>query len=95
MSVQELVITVRKMLWEDWDPIGVNQFPEASDEYDSYAPGVVELVQHQASEQEILDWLWSLETGHIGLEGDRENTEQFAAKLRKFAEQFNASPPIA
>lgn len=29
---------VRRILWEDWDPIGVNDHPGAIDEYDSYAP---------------------------------------------------------
>jgi len=90
MNATELVAVVRTMLWEDWDPIGVNQFSEASDEYDSYAGEVAELVRRGASEQEMFDWLWSLETGHIGLEGDRDNTQQFAAKLQEFATTYNA-----
>lgn len=79
---------IRKMLWEDWDPIGVNQFPEALDEYDNYAPAVAELVRSGASEQKMFDRLWVLETGYIGLEGDAENTRQFAAKLYAVAQQW-------
>ena len=30
------------LLWA-WDPIGVRGIPEAVDEYDSYAPAVLEL----------------------------------------------------
>jgi hypothetical protein len=36
-----LLERVRQVLWETWDPIGVNEHPEASSEYDSDAPGVV------------------------------------------------------
>lgn len=90
MMTDQLVMTIRKMLWEDWDPIGVNQFPEAADEYDSYAPEVAELVRSGTTEQAFFDWLWALETGHIGLEGDRENTKQFAAKLREIAAEFDS-----
>lgn len=83
----QLLSTVRRMLWEDWDPIGVNEYSEASDEYDSYAPAVVKLVQSGVSEQEMFEQLWALETGYIGLEGDEENTRAFASKLRTLSEQ--------
>jgi hypothetical protein len=87
----KLVLLIRKMLWEDWDPIGVNEFSQASDEYDNYAPAIAELVSTGASEQEMFDQLWALETGYIGLKGDAENTRQFAAKLYAFAQQWAAS----
>ncbi len=90
MNTDQLVMTIRKMLWEDWDPIGVNQFPEAADEYDSYATEVAALVRRGITEQELFDWLWALETGHIGLEGDRENTQQFATKLHELAVKINS-----
>ena len=31
---------IRKILFQDWDPIGVSHIPEAQDEYDSYVGGV-------------------------------------------------------
>ncbi len=84
----KLLEVVRRMLWEDWDPIGVKQFSEASDEYDGYASAVAELVRSGAGEQEMFDQLWALETGYIGLEGDPGNTRQFAAKLHALAQQW-------
>ena len=87
----ELISNIRMMLWEDWDPIGVNQFPEASDEYDNYASEVAGMVCRNATEQEMFDHLWALETGYFGLQGDRDNTARFAAKLNQFAEQYNAT----
>ena len=31
---------IDEILWEDWDPIGVNDVEEARDEYQSYLPGL-------------------------------------------------------
>lgn len=42
-----------KVLWEQWDPIGVNDTPEASGEYDSYADGIYSLLLRGATDAEI------------------------------------------
>ncbi len=39
----EFVAEVDRILYEVWDPIGINDAPEARDEYSSYVPRVVEL----------------------------------------------------
>jgi hypothetical protein len=39
-AIQE---SIREILLRDWDPIGVNDVPEAQDEYDSYVGGVYRL----------------------------------------------------
>lgn len=41
---------VRRILWEDWDPIGCG-VPQ--DEYDSYAWPVLEMLQRRAGRDEI------------------------------------------
>jgi len=41
---------IRKVLWEQWDPVGVNDTPEAFDEYDSYAGGIQSLLLRGASD---------------------------------------------
>ncbi|GAG09005.1 unnamed protein product, partial [marine sediment metagenome] len=51
-GIDALHLEIRQLLWKEWDPIGVNQFPEASDEYDAYVPEVVELVRNNASREE-------------------------------------------
>ncbi len=35
---REYQSAIRKILMEEWDPIGVSDIPEAQDEYDSYIP---------------------------------------------------------
>jgi hypothetical protein len=52
---------IERVLWEDWDPIGVRARGGPSDEYDSYAPGVLGLVQLGAAEREIAAHLKRLE----------------------------------
>jgi hypothetical protein len=59
---------VRQVLMEHWDPIGVRDSPEASDEYDTYVGEVyVMLMDHRASEDAINAYLFSTATGDMGL----------------------------
>ena len=59
---------VRQILMEHWDPIGVRDAPEASDEYDSYVGEVyVMLMDDRASEATINAYLFATATEHMGL----------------------------
>ena len=59
--------SIRKVLLHHWDPIGVRDEPEAQDEYDSYVGGVYRLLASGASEEQIVDYLWQIETVNMGL----------------------------
>lgn len=50
---QALIARIDSVLWEVWDPIGVNDAPEARDEYTSYAPDIAQLLRSGASDDEI------------------------------------------
>jgi len=80
---------IRKALIEEWDPIGVGEIPEAQDEYDSYVPTIYKMLIARKPKHEIFDYLWWLETEHMGLTGDRQRTEQFAGKLLKLVEKVS------
>jgi hypothetical protein len=56
-----------KVLWEEWDPIGVNTNPKAFGEYDSYADGVYALLTRGASDGEIIHHLRHIQTVNMGL----------------------------
>ena len=59
---------IRRLLWEDWDPIGVNSFGP-DDEYDSYAFRVFAMLNEGRGESEISDyfkWAASENMGHSG-----------------------------
>jgi hypothetical protein len=66
---------------KEWDPLGIKYIPEIQNEYDSYVPAIYKLLITQRPKQEIFDYLWWLETNHMGCTGDRQATEQFAERL--------------
>jgi hypothetical protein len=57
----EVMDSIRKILFEDWDPIGVNTNQNLRDEYDSYIAPVYRLLSNGASAAEIGDYLLKLE----------------------------------
>ena len=65
---------VREFLREEWDPIGVKEYPTAYDEYDSYAPGIARMILHNVPlakiEQRFVDIL-----DHMGLGNSAQITE--------------------
>ena len=69
---------VREGVHQKWDPIGVVAYSDEMGEYDSYIPALCKLIEEGASQQQIMEYLWMVETVSIGLEGDREQTEKFA-----------------
>ena len=67
MSIRALTRAVDTVLWEVWDPIGVNYAPEARDEYTSYAPEVAGLLRSGASDDEIRSHLATIILERMGL----------------------------
>jgi hypothetical protein len=61
--------TVRQCLWNDWDPIGVSKLGGVDDEYDSYAPVVLRMIEDGATVQELAAYLFSVQSEQMGLEG--------------------------
>jgi hypothetical protein len=58
---------IRRVLLEVWDPIGIRDEPNAQDEYDSYIGHIYRLLARRASEIEISDYLYGVETDQMGL----------------------------
>src|SRR5688500_20383393 len=57
----EVMDSIRNILFQDWDPIGVNENPSLRDEYDSCIAPVYRLLSEGASAEEIADCLFKLE----------------------------------
>lgn len=72
---------IRRILLDEWDPIGIRNYPEAADEYDAYTGFIREQLNSRVPLQTLIDHLWQIETAHIGLNGDRKHTEQIAKRL--------------
>ena len=78
---QPIMSKIQKILLKEWDPIGVQDIPEAQDEYDAYIPSIYKIIQSKKSESELFDYLWRVETEHMGLSGNRKHTQAAARKL--------------
>ena len=72
---------IDEMLWNSWDPIGVNDAEAARDEYQGYIGGVFRLLEDGAAEQQIAKHLNQIETDNMGLTGDLLRCGEVARKL--------------
>jgi hypothetical protein len=84
---------IRRALIAEWDPIGVGDSPNSQDEYDAYVGPIYRLLIHRRPVHEIFDFLWELETEHIGLSGNRQATEAFAHRLMRLPDELDALEP--
>jgi len=68
------------ILWEQWDPIGVNDMVEARDEYESYVPTIFSSAL-KGSEKDISEKLIHIEKISMGLNGNPENCSKIASLI--------------
>ena len=64
---REVKLQIRAVLMSKWDPIGVNDTPEAAGEYDSYVGGIYELLERGVSEESIRSYLRNIEIEAMGM----------------------------
>jgi len=91
LKVQQIQAAIRDVLLNEWDAIGVAQFPEAHHEYAGYVAEVYQLVARKASQQEIFAHLWRVATEDMGLPGDKQKTESVAKRLFEMGQTNAAS----
>ena len=82
-----LFAAVHEVFIRDWDPIGVDDCPEAQDEYDSYIPVVVRMLLEDADAWIIADHLTKLQTIGMGLSpiDQGEENRRIADSLTRLA----------
>jgi hypothetical protein len=81
---------VRQILLRDWDPIGIRDIAEASDEYDRYADKTyVMLMDERATAENIAAYLYGVAAEYMGL----ERSTQLEETTRGVAEILVASRP--
>ena len=81
----EIQNNIREVLKKNWDPIGVAGEPGAQDEYDGYIGGVYRLLANGASEKQIIDHLYKIETEYMELESSEKALKEVAEALRKIS----------
>lgn len=62
-----------RLLFRQWDPIGVYDIEGLEDEYRAYLPAFWRLVSDGAPEQQVVDYLRKIEVERIELEGTPEH----------------------
>jgi hypothetical protein len=77
---------IKYLLLNEWDPIGVKEFPEGDDEYDMYIPNLYRMVISGKHASEIYKYLIWVESDHIGLPADRQLTMSISEKLSALGE---------
>lgn len=82
MKTKDLLLKVNKLLWEEWDPIGVNDYAGPTDEYRGYAPSIVELLKNGGDEFKIAKLLHQHANGNMGLLTSLEDHMEAARKLK-------------
>ena len=71
---------IDQILWEDWDPIGIND-DAPRDEYQGYTPIILKLVKSKSDSTKIAEKLYEIETESIGLSGNYKNCLKVAEKI--------------
>jgi hypothetical protein len=79
---------IRRVLLHEWDPIGVRDAPGAADEYDAYVGEVYGLLIRREPRHRMVDFLWWVETEHMGLCGNRRHTEAVADRLLQLPDEL-------
>lgn len=72
---------IDKVLWEDWDPIGVNDYGGPDDEYRSYVPSILKLLMEGQSIDMIAQKLDEHASISMGLIPDKIHSKEVAGKL--------------
>lgn len=75
--------SIRTLLLNEWDPVGVKDEPTAQDEYDHYVPAILGLLERGASAAEIEQYLGDVSGFDMGLVAVAERDRTVARALSK------------
>jgi len=59
--------SIRRILFYDWDPIGIGDQAGIDDEYDAYIGPVYRMLDENCSEDELIKFLFRLERDSMGM----------------------------
>ena len=86
-ATDNFAASVRQVLLKEWDPIGINDVPEAQDEYDSYVSKICGMLRGGCDTADIYRHLRWIESEHMGLDGDEIHTRKIAERLASLRER--------
>jgi hypothetical protein len=82
MNDRQLFDQIDRILWEDWDPIGLNKKGGPVDEYRGYVPSIISVLKKGADLQKIADSLNHHASVNMGLSAPFDHHEKIAVKLK-------------
>jgi hypothetical protein len=75
---------VREVLLNSWDPIGINDEPNARNEYDNYIGSIYDLLVNKAPDAALIDYLYWAAHENMGLDAaSKEDMLDTVSALRK------------
>lgn len=83
MANSELYTKIDKILWDEWDPIGVNDYGGPDDEYRGYIPSIIKLLEEDADEFKISKLLHHHANVNMGLSTNIDDHSEIAEKLKR------------
>jgi hypothetical protein len=89
--MNSLLADIRKILWQDWDPLEVNAYSDDENEYDTYASTIwVNYAQYaDFSEEYVYDYLMNISQNYMGLSNvNANNTSSVAKKIFDLCEKY-------
>jgi len=75
------VSAIRRILLDEWDPIGIGSTEEADDEYDNYIPAIYLMMQERVGIKKLALHLGKLEKISMGLKSRPEENRRVAKLL--------------
>ncbi|MDR1366840.1 MAG: ankyrin repeat domain-containing protein [Puniceicoccales bacterium] len=89
-----LLTGIKKILWRDWDPIGMNAYSDAKDEYDTYASVLwLNYAQYEDfSKEYVYNYLMDISQNYMGLSNvNSDNTLSVAKKIFDLCKKYPKS----
>ena len=87
-----LLDKIGSMLLRLWDPLLIQEFPGASDQYDGYARDIHEMIEASASADDISDFLGQVQSATMGLSVTPEHNKRIAKRIMSAAGQTRGAP---
>ena len=84
----ELYQGIDEILWNDWDPIGINLLPSSRDEYQDYIPVIFKLVMKNVTSLELEQYLDDVVKNRMGLRSSKKSNKPVAEKIIELKNQL-------
>jgi len=89
MEKKDLISNVRSVLLNDWDPVGIGDNLNLSDEYDGYIGSIINILKQSLSIEEIVSLLEKIEKIEMGIDSvDVKKLYDVATKLKSIKDSL-------